>query len=76
MMRISECTVADTTLLRDTLFSYLQKVFYVSQKQIFTRFAPALLADVVWRWRPLLLVASLPGFAFSGNRTGKLARPS
>ncbi len=78
MMRISECTAADNDfLLRYIIFVYLQKAFYVLFPQSKLRaFCTRILADVVWRWRPLVTgAASLPGFAFSGHpHTGKLAR--
>ncbi|SUH02654.1 Protein Ddg [Salmonella enterica subsp. enterica] len=77
MMRISECTAADNDSFCDTLFSYLQKVFYVSSKQIFTRvFAPRYWltwfgVGVLW----LLVQLPYPVLRFLGTRTGKLARP-
>ncbi len=61
MMRISECTAVIMTFLRYIIFVSTEGIlcFLVPN---FHAFAPALLADVVWRWRPSVTgAASLPG---------------
>lgn len=65
------------TLLRYIIFVSTEGILCFLKANFHARFAPALLADVVWCWRPLVTgAASYPVLRFLGTRTGKLARPS
>ncbi len=63
-MRISGVYCQDNDLLRYIIFVFTEGILCFLKGSFHARFAPALLADVVWRWRPGYCAASCPVLRF------------